>query len=78
MDLVLGLGQYPTTSEIVLKMLLLFCTIHLCETAFLGLKIINQNIDILWEILKIQYPVVSNIQPRLNSWCETKQAYPSH
>lgn len=60
--------KLPTTSEVVLNILLPFCIMFLW----------NQNANQIWKTQKMLSFFASNIHPRFNSLCKSKQVHLSH
>jgi len=70
--------KYPLFSAEAISYLLHFAPTYLCETSFSALTYLKNKYRTKLNVENDLRLALTNITPRIDSICETKQAHPSH
>ncbi len=70
--------KYPLISAEAISYLLPFASTYLCETSFSALTYLKNKYRTKLFVENDLRLALTNIMPRIDSICESKQAHPSH
>ena len=71
-------NEYPDLCVKAIKFLLPFATSYLCETGFSAVAVIKSRYRSKINVEREMRVAISNLNPRFDKMCATKQAHPSH